>query len=153
MKVGRTSRRKAISPLIATLILIAITIVGGVVVYRAFFSTSGTVSSNLHVAIQDVSLSTSGGLAMTIKNDGTTAVDWTGSPQAAMTIAGPSGLLCTPTGSLPASGSLVPGSTAAILDTSCTGAVSGVTYIVTLSVTGTGQTGSVLTTSDVVAVA
>ena len=150
MKVGKTSRRKAISPLIATLILIAITIVGGVVVYRAFFSTSGTVSSNLHVSIQDVSLSSAGGLAMTVKNDGTTAVDWTN--PSTLSIAGPAGTLCSPT-VMPTTGDLVPGETVALQDTSCTGAISGVTYVVTLSVTGTGQTGSVLTTSSVVAIA
>ena len=152
MKVGKTSRRKAISPLIATLILIAITIVGGVVVYRAFFSTSGTVSSNLHVSIQDVSLSTAGGMAMTVKNDGTTAVDWAASPGSTMSISGPAGTLCTPTVT-PTTGDLVPGETIALQDTSCTGAISGVTYVITLSVTGTGQTGTVLTTSSVVAIA
>lgn len=150
MKLRSTSRRKAISPLIATLILIAITIVGGVVVYRAFFATSGSVSSNLHVSIQDVSLSSAGGLAMTVKNDGTTAVDWTGT--SSLTISGPSGTLCTPS-TLPATGDLVPGSTVAVLDSTCTGAVEGVTYVVTLMVTGTGATGSVLTTSNVVAIA
>ena len=150
MNIGKASRRKAISPLIATLILIAITIVGGVVVYRAFFSTAGTVNSNLHVSIQDVSLSTAGGLAMTVKNDGTTAVDW-GTTQS-LTIAGPGGSLCTST-ALPGSGSLVPGETIALTDTGCTGAISGVTYIVTLMVTGTGTTGTVLTTSSVVAIA
>ena len=152
MKVAKTSRRKAISPLIATLILIAITIVGGVVVYRAFFSTSGTVNSNLHVSIQDVSLSTAGGLAMTVKNDGTTAVDWAASPAAHLSISGPGGTLCTPS-TLPGTGSLVPGETIGITDTTCINAVSGVTYVVTLMVTGTGTTGTVITTSSVVAIA
>jgi flagellin-like protein len=150
MKVGKVSRRKAISPLIATLILIAITIVGGVVVYRAFFSTAGTVNSNLHVSIQDVSLSTAGGLAMTVKNDGTTAVAW-GTAQS-LTIAGPGGTLCS-SSALPSTSSLVPGETVAVSDTTCTGAVSGVTYVVTLMVSGTGSTGTVLTTSSVVAIA
>jgi flagellin-like protein len=39
-------RLKGISPLIATLILIAITIVGGILVYHVFFSTASSISSN-----------------------------------------------------------------------------------------------------------
>ena len=67
-------QKRGISPLIATLILIAITIVGGVVVYRLFFSSSGAISSNVHVVIADVSLSATGGLTLTLKNDGNVAI-------------------------------------------------------------------------------
>ncbi len=66
--------KRGISPLIAALILIAITIVGGVVVYRLFFSSSGVISSNLHVVITDASLSSIGGLTLTVKNDGNVAI-------------------------------------------------------------------------------
>src|SRR3990172_10911444 len=66
----RRNEKQAISPLIATLILIAITIVGGIVVYRLFLNTSGILSQNLHATIGDVSL-TESTLTVGIKNDGT----------------------------------------------------------------------------------
>ena len=65
-----TRRKQAISPLIATLILIAITIVGGIVVYRLFLSSGGAISQNLHATIGDVSV-TSSTLTVSVKNDGT----------------------------------------------------------------------------------
>ena|SRR3990172_1282375 len=66
----RRNEKQAISPLIATLILIAITIVGGIVVYRLFLNTSGILSQNLHATIGDVSLSEST-LTVSVKNDET----------------------------------------------------------------------------------
>ena len=160
----RTSFRakKAISPLIATLILIAVTIVGGVVVYRAFFAASNTVSSNLHAAIQDTSLSVAGGAALTIKNDGTTAVDWNQTSflngAKPLVVNGP-GLVgtCDISNGLPSSGSLPPGSTVAVTSTGAanclSAAIPGDTYVFTLQVAGPGVVGSVLTTSSAIAIA
>ena len=70
MKKSTRNKIKAISPLIATLILIAITIVGGIVVYRLFLSSGGAISQNLHATIGDVSL-TESTLVVSVKNDGT----------------------------------------------------------------------------------
>ena len=52
---GKLSRR-AISPLIATIILIAITVVGGLLVYGVFMSTSNTMSSKALVSVEVVDL-------------------------------------------------------------------------------------------------
>ena len=71
---ARHLRRKAISPLIATLILIAITITGGVVVYRLFYSTAGVISQNLHVTVTEASVSAVGQVSVTAKNDGNLAI-------------------------------------------------------------------------------
>ncbi len=153
MKLQKSSlTRRALSPLIATLILIAITIVGGVVVYRAFFATAGTVNSNLHAAIQDVSLSTSGGLSLTVKNDGTTAIDFANAHSVVVTGPGTPGCgLWAPT-----TPTLAPGATQAVQITCSTDStllIPGDTYLVTLTVSGPGTTGSVVTTSSVIAIA
>ncbi len=126
MKLRATSRRKAISPLIATLILIAITIVGGVVVYRAFFSTASSVSSNLHATIQDVSVSNSGGLAATVKNDGTTSF-----VISTFSISGLAGS-CSVTSTIP-SAAVAPGNSIAVIGT-CQGLTVGGTYSATTTI-------------------
>ena len=153
MKLSDKSlRRKAISPLIATLILIAITVVGGVVVYRAFFATSGSVSSNLHVAIQDYSISASAGLSLTIKNDGTTAIDLENGGES-IVVTGPGTPGCAPWSP---SGTMAPGSVLAISLTCSTDTdllIPGNTYILTLTVFGPGVVGSVVTTSSAIALA
>lgn len=65
--------RKAVSPLLATIILITITVAAGLVVYNLFFSTAGTVSQQLNiqvVSIDIVKTSTTTLVSATIKNSG-----------------------------------------------------------------------------------
>jgi flagellin-like protein len=74
MKIVKSSR-KAISPLLATIILIAITIVGGLVVYSIFTSSAGTAGSqsSLQVVSDQLVVPTGGGSAtwaITVKNQG-----------------------------------------------------------------------------------
>lgn len=66
--------RKAISPLIATIILIAITVAGGLVIYTVFFSSAGTLTAKGQLTIEAVDLvkQTDGAAAfsITVKNSG-----------------------------------------------------------------------------------
>ncbi|MEM2597224.1 MAG: archaellin/type IV pilin N-terminal domain-containing protein [Thermofilum sp.] len=65
--------RKAISPLLATVILIAITVAGGLLVYNVFFNTAGTVSTQLQVSVVSCDLVRAGSrtlLSITVRNDG-----------------------------------------------------------------------------------
>ena len=67
--------RKAVSPLLATIILIAITVVAGLVIYNVFFSTAGTISSSLQADIVSCDLvkTTTPSktlLSITVKNTG-----------------------------------------------------------------------------------
>lgn len=48
--------RKAISPLIATIILIAICVVGGLIVYSVFMSTSSTLSAKGQISVEAIDL-------------------------------------------------------------------------------------------------
>jgi flagellin-like protein len=70
---------RAISPLIATIILIAITITAGLLIYNLFFSASSTASNVGQVEIMNAQLvvDSSGNyvLALTIKNTGTKPVN------------------------------------------------------------------------------
>jgi flagellin-like protein len=68
-------RIRAISPLIATIILIAITIVGGLLIYNLFFATSSTASSTSAISVQNIDLVVPGGtgqpqFSITVKNAG-----------------------------------------------------------------------------------
>jgi flagellin-like protein len=70
--------RKAISPLVSTLILIAIAIAGGLIVYGAMYSWSGTISSKMQVSVESIDLvkaSDTTTFAITIKNSGSKPVD------------------------------------------------------------------------------
>jgi flagellin-like protein len=65
--------RKAVSPLLATIILIAITVAAGLVIYNVFFSTAGTISSQLNIQIVSIDLvrtSSTKLFSITIKNSG-----------------------------------------------------------------------------------
>jgi flagellin-like protein len=68
-------RRKAVSPLLATIILIAITVVASLAVYSLFFSTVGTMSSTLQVDIVSCDLVKAASpskvlFSITVKNTG-----------------------------------------------------------------------------------
>ncbi|MGD6805851.1 MAG: archaellin/type IV pilin N-terminal domain-containing protein [Candidatus Bathyarchaeia archaeon] len=80
MNLHRTLRQKrGISPLIATIILIAICIAGGALVYSIFFSTANTLSSSTQVNVQTASLikDSAGNVnfTMTVKNVGNKPID------------------------------------------------------------------------------
>ena len=146
-KMQRTTRPsiKAISPLIATLILIAIAIVGGVVVYRLFFSSSGTVSQNLQVKIADVHLSSTGAFSVSLKNDGSVLV----TTIAACRVSGPAlgavPITCTADfTNFPAAG-LQPGQTTSATTDAPGPVTAGLKY--TVSITVTGQNGQSYSTS------
>jgi len=66
--------RRAISPLIATIILIAITVAGGLMIYSIFLSTGGVLGAKGQVSVENVKLvKDSSGVvtfAITIKNTG-----------------------------------------------------------------------------------
>jgi len=66
--------RRAISPLIATIILIAITVAAGLMIYSMFLSTSSILGAKGQVSVENVKLvKDSGGsvtFAITIKNTG-----------------------------------------------------------------------------------
>lgn len=68
------TKRRAISPLIATIILIAICVVGGLLVYSVFMSTSSTMSAKGQISIEAVDLvKQTGGettFSITVKNTG-----------------------------------------------------------------------------------
>lgn len=66
--------RRSISPLIATIILIAICVIGGVLLYSIFYSTTGTLSAKGQVTVEAVDLvkQTDGKttFSITVKNTG-----------------------------------------------------------------------------------
>lgn len=66
--------RKALSPIVATIILIAITIVGGLLAYNVFMSVSGTAAAKGQISVEYVDLvkQTDGSAVFTItaKNSG-----------------------------------------------------------------------------------
>jgi len=69
-------RLKGVSPLIATLILIAITIVGGILVYHVFFSTASAISTNGNVQIESANIYSGPNImVLEIKNTGAIAVE------------------------------------------------------------------------------
>jgi flagellin-like protein len=75
MKMGK----RAISPLIATIILIAICIVGGLLIYSVFMSTSGILSSKAQVSVEAADLVVTTGdhisFSMVIKNTGNKPIE------------------------------------------------------------------------------
>jgi flagellin-like protein len=61
-------RSRAISPLIATIILIAITVVGGLLVYSIFTSTSNTMSAKALVSVETADLVKGAGEQQTVQH-------------------------------------------------------------------------------------
>ena len=70
----RLKGKRAISPLIATVILIAICVAGGLLVYSIFFSTTSTITAKGQVSVEAIDLvkDTDGNavFSITIKNTG-----------------------------------------------------------------------------------
>ena len=70
----KLSTRRGISPLIATIILIAITVIGGTLVYTIFLSTASSSTGGVSAQISGVTLSASNGLTLNVKNSGSNAL-------------------------------------------------------------------------------
>jgi len=74
MKRGKMRARRGISPLIATIILIAITVAGGLLIYSMFLSTGSIWGAKGQVAVENVKLvkDSSGSVlfSITLKNTG-----------------------------------------------------------------------------------
>ena len=132
--------RKAISPLIATLILIAITIAGGVVVYRLFYSTSNTLNNTVQLQVVEGSASQAAGFAFNLKNTGNVAI-------IGIAVTSTPSFSCS---SVTAANPLSPGQTVSCTSTSGTGITAGNSYTV-LFVASTSTAGSANTQFTVVA--
>jgi flagellin-like protein len=143
MKIVKSSR-KAISPLLATIILIAITIVGGLVVYSIFTSSAGAAGSqsSVQVVSDQLVVPTGGGSAtwaITVKNQGNKPIQTMsvtlGTSVTTLTGCSSSGLVLIPP---PCSGSttinLAPGQSIAG-STPVSGITVGQTYSVTVTAT------------------
>lgn len=73
----RTMRERGISPIVSTLVLLAIALLGGVMVYRTFMATGRTVSTAVQVQVQNASILCTGNnviISATIKNVGSEAI-------------------------------------------------------------------------------
>ncbi len=66
-------RRKAISEMLAVIIMLALTIVAGAFVYQVFFSRSSTYSNVSSITIQSAEIS-NGEVVLTVKNTGSTTL-------------------------------------------------------------------------------
>jgi len=90
---------KGISPLIATVILIAITISAGLVIYSLYFSTFSTVSASLDIQVVSMDIVEASGtmlVSATIKNTGNKPIE-----ECTVTIYGDSGTVTLNPGPTP----------------------------------------------------
>jgi len=129
-------RLKGISPLIATLILIAITIVGGILVYHVFFATSSSISTNGNVQIESANIYSGPGImTLTVKNTGTIAIS---NMNVTVYKSGSSTPIVTETNIFPTAFTLAPGQTFSYTyppsGSSSVGFVSGDTYTIVINV-------------------
>ncbi|MEM4098998.1 MAG: type IV pilin N-terminal domain-containing protein [Candidatus Micrarchaeaceae archaeon] len=140
------TKRKAISEMLAVIIMLALTIVAGAFVYQVFFGRASTFSSAPSITIQDVTIS-NGEIVLTVKNSGSIGITLSsvsvylnGSPK---TINGGTWT--------PSSGTVAPGSTAVF--TGSISEVPGANYLIVVQgTTGTGTSASAVeATTTVVA--
>ena len=78
MRFGKLNHQ-GLSPLLATVILLAIAVAGGAFVYTAFFSQAGSASKSAAVGITHVELSKGDVhcmLSITVRNIGTQEISW-----------------------------------------------------------------------------
>jgi len=139
------NRRKAVSPLLATIILIAITIAAGLVIYNLFFSTAGAAGQTLQ-CLPEITLIRPGGSAtyaiitISIKNTGNTpitgiAVQWIPEGQTSL-----QSLTLTWDPSVSSTNPLNPGQTASATTTVTTNLpVVGKNYPFVVKASGSGQ--------------
>jgi len=123
--------RRGVSPLIATIILISITVSAGLTVYALFSSMASTISSTLDVQIQSVDIIKAGSntlIAATIKNSGNLQIT-----TCTVTVTGDSGSATLTLGSIDP-GKAASASTSNPPDLQLT---AGNTYPITVSVTAT----------------
>jgi flagellin-like protein len=79
MKFTRTNKRKAISPVLATVILIAITLVAGVAIAGFAFGLFGSLSSTANVTVTSVTCSHTNDLCtLSLSNTGSAPATITG---------------------------------------------------------------------------
>jgi flagellin-like protein len=132
MKLRLLQSKRGVSPLIATLILISITVAAGVSVYALVSGMIGTMSSILNIQVNSIDVIQAGSntlLAVTIQNSGNIQIN-----SCTITITGDSG---TATLNL---GAINPGQTASatVSNPSGFGVTIGNAYPVSISVTATG---------------
>jgi flagellin-like protein len=68
------TKRRAISPILATVLLLAVTVVGGGLVYSTFAQASNTATESSNITVLDanlIAIDEHGSFSMTIKNSGT----------------------------------------------------------------------------------
>jgi len=135
MKLGS----RAISPLIATIILISICIAGGLLIYSVFFSSAGTLTAKGQVSIESIDLvKDSTGKAtftITIKNTGN-------KPTSDVTVA-----LASETAQSITPKTLEPGQSGTLVLTDLTGYTVGNSYNVVVKATFTDGSSFTTTTS------
>ncbi|MGC8970362.1 MAG: CARDB domain-containing protein [Conexivisphaera sp.] len=74
--LGRGRRRKAISEMLAVIILLALAVVAGVLVYQIFMGKAGVASQNTAISIQSATISgTTGVMTITIQNTGSASIN------------------------------------------------------------------------------
>ncbi|MGC8848688.1 MAG: archaellin/type IV pilin N-terminal domain-containing protein [Conexivisphaera sp.] len=96
-------RRKAISEMLAVIILLALAVVAGVLVYQIFMGKAGVASQNTAISIQSATISgATGVMTITVQNTGSSSIN-----QLTVTVY-PSGTSINPSG--PQSVSITPGS-------------------------------------------
>jgi len=140
MKLGK----RAISPLIATIILISICVAGGLLIYNVFFSTTGTLTAKGQVEVESMDLvkDTAGNVvfSITIKNSGNKPVT-----ELKVNLAGTEYSVTLP------GGSLQPGQSVSHVETSPTapagGFVAGNSYNVVIKATFSDGSSFTTTTS------
>ena len=128
---GPLSRRKAISEMLAVIILLSLTIVAGVLVYQIFTGKANVASSATAVSIQSVTISGENGvMTITVQNTGTSTIQ-----SLSVTVYGSSGSTVSLSGSFTPS-SIAPGQTAS---GTFTGSFSpGAQYTVVVTATAAG---------------
>ena len=71
-------QREGISPLLATVLLLAITVAGGALIYTIFFSQAGSTTPKINLTIMEAKYHSIGGnlalLTVSVKNEGATPV-------------------------------------------------------------------------------
>ena len=75
---GRKFWKRGISPLLATVILIAITVAAGLTIYTLYFSTFSTVTASLDIQVISIDIVKASGtmlVSATIKNTGNKPID------------------------------------------------------------------------------
>jgi flagellin-like protein len=145
-KTGKRTTNKAISPIIATIILIAITVAFGLVVYGIATGVAGSASSNTQLSVIQATLvqpsSGSASFSMTLKNSGSTPLNHLN-----VNVQGLTGLTNSSLTMMPQT-TLSPGESISVMGTSTASCTVGNTYVIQISATA-GNGGSYSTSTSV----